>query len=113
MSLVERHVSSDEIEAFKAASIEFNTVDRTYCSNSACNKFIPPATDTILPNTARCKSCATLTCTMCKEAYHHRRECPKDPSLEQTKQLARELGWQECPQCQAFVELRTGCYHMT
>jgi hypothetical protein len=113
LSLVKKHMSSHEIEAFEDASIEFTTIDKTYCSNGACNKFIPPTTGTIFPNTARCKSCAALTCTMCKGGYHHDSECPKDESVEQTKVLARELGWQECPRCRSFVELRSGCYHMT
>jgi hypothetical protein len=113
LGVVRKHMSSGEIEAFEAASVEYTTTNKTYCSNSACNKFIPPGTHTTSPNTATCKICSTMTCTICKGSYHHRRECPKDPSIEQTKELARELGWQQCPQCHSFVELRSGCYHMT
>jgi hypothetical protein len=112
-SMIRNHMSPDEIEAFETASIEFTTIDKTYCSNSECGKFIPPETNTLLPRAARCKACTSLTCVKCKGAYHDRRGCPKDPSLEHAKQLAREMGWQECPQCHSFVELRSGCYHMT
>jgi hypothetical protein len=48
--------ADEEVKAFEAASIEFTTIDKTYCSNSACDKFFPPEPNVTLMNTARCKA---------------------------------------------------------
>jgi hypothetical protein len=111
-ALVARHMDPDELAVFELATVEYATRDKTYCSNHACARFIIP--DNIEPGTNRasCSQCGTDTCAICKGAFHHDTDCPDDPSLQQTKELAREMGWQTCFNCDRIVDLWTGCNHM-
>jgi hypothetical protein len=112
-TLVTRHMDPDELAVFELATVEYATREKTYCSNHTCAKFIVPNTIEPGTNRASCPDCGTDTCAICKNEYHHGTDCPDDPSLQQTRELARELGWQTCFACDRVVELRTGCNHMT
>ncbi|KXS95993.1 hypothetical protein AC578_8103 [Pseudocercospora eumusae] len=111
--LVKRHMSADEVDAFDAAAVEFSTVDKVYCSNRSCGKFIPPALIESRTRAARCGQCGFYTCSMCKNEQHLKTDCPDDPALRETRELAKQMGWQTCPRCPTVVQLRSGCHHMT
>ncbi|KAH6620583.1 hypothetical protein C7974DRAFT_364271 [Boeremia exigua] len=113
LNLIAAHLSVDELAAFERASIEFSTVDRTYCSNRACGEFIPPEQIQSATHRASCTFCSTSTCGLCNRSYHGGLDCPDDPELRQTRDLAGELGWQTCFSCGSIVVLRSGCNHMT
>ncbi|KAF2158314.1 hypothetical protein M409DRAFT_71698 [Zasmidium cellare ATCC 36951] len=112
-TLVRRHMTDDELEAYDIASIEFATIDRTYCSNRQCGKFLPAGLMHVGTKAATCKNCDTCTCCICNNEYHRGSDCPNDPALRATRKLALANGWQTCPGCNVLVQLRTGCNYIT
>jgi hypothetical protein len=86
------------------------TKDRTYCAWPQCSSFIRP--ENIDGGVARCGKCGTTTCAICKDQAHDG-DCPQDPAIQQTRDLAIQEGWQTCYNCHSVVELDSGCYHMT
>ncbi|KAH8434458.1 BRcat and Rcat domain-containing protein [Aspergillus melleus] len=108
--LIQGHMSAEELTQFEAAAVEYNTTDRTYCSNMECCQFIPPSR--ITADRADCASCGFSTCTMCKNSFHQE-DCAADSALQATLALADSKGWQRCFSCRSLVELGIGCYHIT
>lgn len=96
---------------FANKSIEFNTIDKTYCSAPQCAEFIPP--NNIHDDKVTCGVCQAMTCTICKGPDHEEGHCSKDQATGQVLDLAREQGWQSCNHCRRVIELNTGCNHMT
>ncbi|KAK0740464.1 hypothetical protein B0T18DRAFT_332669 [Schizothecium vesticola] len=96
---------------FAAKKIEFETPNRTYCHRPTCSAFIP--LQFIKGDIARCVQCRAATCAICKAASHLGTDCPDDPSTQAVLELAQQEGWQRCSTCKAFVELQTGCNHIT
>ncbi|KAI4694851.1 hypothetical protein J4E81_006454 [Alternaria sp. BMP 2799] len=113
LDLVAKHMDPEELATFELAIVEYATNDKTYCSNHDCNAFVVP--NNIEPGTNRavCPKCSTETCSLCKATSHGATDCPDDPALHQTRELAREMGWQTCYNCARVVQLRSGCNHMT
>lgn len=99
------------LERFEEKMVEFNTMDKTYCSNKVCAAFIMPAT--ISGDVGQCTKCGTLTCAFCKSEAHGEKQCEEDPALKAVIALAETEGWRRCSQCKTMIELRMGCYHMT
>jgi hypothetical protein len=97
---------------FAAKSIEWATINRTYCHNPACASFIPPSD--IEDRRGLCQACTSETCTECKGAYHAQPPCP-DIATENDRMLeamAREEGIPRCPSCRSYVQITHGCNHM-
>ncbi|KAJ5835566.1 hypothetical protein N7447_001592, partial [Penicillium robsamsonii] len=93
---------------FEEKSIEYGDQFRTYCSESACSRYILP---TYVHGTiGNCRSCNHQTCTLCKKITHQG-ECVDDRA--EVLELARVEGWQRCSNCSHLVELRSGCNHIT
>ncbi|KAI8722998.1 RING-type domain-containing protein [Fusarium sp. LHS14.1] len=95
---------------FQAKKLEFDTPNRTYCSDSSCSTFVPPAF--IKGGVAHCPKCSQTTCVHCKEPSHEG-VCSSDSASQQVLELAKQNGWQQCKACKRVVELNTGCYHIT
>jgi hypothetical protein len=97
---------------FEAKKEELDTLadQRTYCSDTACTKFIGAAHTA--NDVATCPTCSKATCTKCKSAQHGG-ECPRDEAMQQTLQLATHEGWQRCNKCGRMIDLAFGCYHIT
>lgn len=91
-------------------TIELATVDRTYCSTSTCQQFILP--HFIHGNVSECPDCDTLTCVGCNKNTHQG-NCKEAINLPEFLQVATDSGWQRCFKCRSFVELNTGCNHIT
>jgi hypothetical protein len=98
------------IARFVARREELATVNRTYCSNNDCSKWIRPAN--IEANVASCTECAQKTCATC-EAKQHVGLCPEDKDVKSLMTVAKQKRWQTCPNCKEMVELERGCYHIT
>jgi hypothetical protein len=113
LPLIARHLSAEELGVFESASVEFATCDRVYCSNIYCGKFVPPNQIRDSVHQAVCEVCGQSTCSICKSAFHKGVDCPDDPAIQETRELARTQGWQTCYSCNRIVMLRTGCNHMT
>lgn len=107
---VQIFLTAELITEYEQKKIEFDTLDRTYCSNALCSTFIP--SKAIMNEQATCPDCNTITCTLCK-ATSHKGDCPADTVLQQVLQTADENGWQRCYSCRRLVELDVGCNHIT
>lgn len=89
---------------------EIKTRNRTYCHNNFCAAFIP--TDLIKAGVGRCSKCGAITCARCKTRSHPN-DCPTDADLQQLRRIAQRKKWQTCYSCKAYVQLDTGCNHIT
>lgn len=102
-------LSHREIEEFLDKTEEFTSNDRYYCFQPSCSRFISPSH--ISRGVGFCPSCFSETCTLCKKG-RHTGDCPDDPSMKLTLEIAAANGWQRCQKCHALVELTHGCQHM-
>ncbi|KAF5700677.1 arylsulfatase [Fusarium mundagurra] len=89
---------------------EFETTDRTYCSDRACSAFIPLRS--IEAGIARCTRCEKRTCLNCLSEAHQG-TCIDDPESQRVVRLAEENGWRSCERCKNMVELTHGCFHIS
>lgn len=105
----EVYLSANLVLEFLKKSLEYRTMDRTYCSQPTCSQFIPA---NIKGEAAVCATCSTVTCTICKGGSHIG-DCPQDIGIQLTLATAQEQGWQRCLNCQSMVELDVGCNHIT
>lgn len=86
--------------------------ERIYCSEPACSVWCRPHEINRAQNVATCGS-GHRTCLFCRGEEHGREACPQDRELARTNELAEEEGWKRCYGCNAFVEHREACQHMT
>ncbi|KAI7762763.1 hypothetical protein LZL87_008204 [Fusarium oxysporum] len=86
-----RWFSPELVGQFQAKKLEFDTPNRTYCSEPSCSTFVPP---------------------QFIEGPYHSGICPSDAASQQILELAAENGWQRCYACHRVVELDIGCNHM-
>lgn len=94
---------------------EYNTKDRIYCPTPRCGHWIRPSHIHTYQGRkfAQCSRCKTKVCTLCNNKLHKLQECPQDPEIAKLVAQAKENGWQRCFSCNAMVELKEGCNHMT
>ncbi|KAI0913685.1 hypothetical protein F4823DRAFT_534825 [Ustulina deusta] len=115
-----KHVNDLFNDDFKRAWNEkfssFLTRDRNYCPKAKCGEWIRPADLRHHSNgrtSAKCRKCNTEICGDCYNKWHKSRHCPADAATAQFEKVAEEAGWKRCFKCQAMVELKEGCNHMT
>jgi len=94
------------LNGYERRKQEFETPNRTYCSNQRCSEFIP--TENIRNDRATCLVCDTETCTRCKAAAHHG-ACTADPDVQKVLQIAAQNKWRRCAACSQMVERSEGC----
>ncbi|KAI4133433.1 MAG: hypothetical protein LQ338_000169 [Usnochroma carphineum] len=110
LAAVDVFLTAEFVQYFQAKSLEYSTLDRTYCARPSCSAFIPPST--INGDSAMCPECSSWVCALCKQASHAGRECPTDTALDELVAKAKEVGWQRCYKCKQYVELIHGCNHI-
>ncbi|THZ65993.1 hypothetical protein D6C85_08251 [Aureobasidium pullulans] len=110
LASVRSTITEELAVAFTEKAIEFDTVDRTYCSDPNCATFIPA--DVILNDIATCGNCGMTTCAICKAASHLN-DCPQDENIRALLQQAEEMQWQRCSECLRIVQRDTGCNHIS
>lgn len=83
-------------------------------SSSSPSMFVssPALTQAMTHQGMYCYRCSLHTCTACKQASHPYRPCQDTASDIAFKRLTAEKKWQNCPNCDAVVELHVGCYHI-
>lgn len=111
LAAVDVFMTPEVIRHFEERTIEYSTVNKTYCAWPTCSAFIPP--NSISGETAVCPECSFWVCTICKKATHQGRDCPQDTALIELMATAKQEGWQRCYNCKRFVELKHGCNHIT
>ena len=109
LASIQGHLSQKMLQAFDLKRIEHQTVDKTYCAQPICSAFILPAS--ITGDQAKCATCKSLTCTICKKAAH-KGDCPKDTVTQQVLGLAKDQKWQRCKRCGRVIQLDIGCNHI-
>ncbi|KAK5170981.1 uncharacterized protein LTR77_004125 [Saxophila tyrrhenica] len=103
-------LSLDLLRRYENKLEERKADDRTYCHNTFCAVFIPPSE--INDDVGRCTACNATTCTFCKSKSHSG-GCPTDAESLQLKRMAERKQWQQCYACKAYIQLETGCNHIT
>ncbi|KAF5666328.1 IBR finger domain-containing protein [Fusarium circinatum] len=106
-----------EEKQYREKWTEHTTMNRTYCSNSQCLKFIPPnnTSDDGTPcygEEVGCPACNDITCTKCKNKGHTG-DCEQQVGPAQALVLAETKGWKRCLRCGHLIELADGCSHMS
>nr|POF06925.1 putative e3 ubiquitin-protein ligase ari4 [Quercus suber] len=112
LNRVKFFLPTDLAHDFEAKYVELSTKNRIYCHDPHCSTFIPPAESDMAVDWVTCPQCNKTTCTTCK-AISHTGDCPDDTTMQQLLETAEAEQWQRCYQCHRFVELQTGCNHMT
>jgi len=97
------------VNGYERRKQEFETPNRTYCSNQRCSEFIP--TENIRNDRATCLVCNTETCARCKAAAHYG-ACIADPDVQKVLQIAAQNKWRRCTACSQMVEKSEGCNHL-
>ncbi|KAM5343529.1 hypothetical protein ACJ41O_012066 [Fusarium nematophilum] len=105
-----RFLSPELVGEYRAKKVEFETPNRTYCSDPFCSTFVPP--QFIADDVAHCPRCGRRSCVHCKGAWH-KGICPSDSASQEVLRIAADNGWQRCTACGRVVELEHGCNHMT
>ncbi|KAH7391262.1 hypothetical protein BKA64DRAFT_626226 [Cadophora sp. MPI-SDFR-AT-0126] len=110
MDSMRQALTPELISGFYEKKTEFETTNRTYCSNPTCSAFLYPVN--IAGDKASCPMCFTTTCTICKGPDHNG-DCPQDTATQQVLALANTEGWKRCKNCKRMIELKHGCNHIT
>lgn len=115
-------LTDQEAGDFRAAFEEFSTpgVQRLYCPNRTCSKFIPvrllrsckDATNSKSETIIRCPACDAEACTLCKGFAHPSTPCPPQEIDDTLNSQLRKWGYKRCPHCGNGVRKMYGCSHM-
>ncbi|KAJ5158154.1 Zinc finger C6HC-type [Penicillium coprophilum] len=106
-----RVLNYEELRNFSERGLEWSAVDRLYCADPTCSKFIPPFA--IQNEHGTCPACHQQTHLPCRSLAHPRVDCPMDESLHAVLEMAEAENWRRCFNCRTMVELHLGCNHMT
>ena len=109
---VQDFVSWELIHDFEDKKEEMGTRDKTYCSDPACSTFIGASHIAANTAVATCPTCEELTCVTCKSVLHAG-DCPSDPSMLATLEVAQENGWKRYQECGRMIDRIEGCNHIT
>ncbi|KAM5356211.1 hypothetical protein ACJ41O_002857 [Fusarium nematophilum] len=91
---------------------EIPVSERVYCSQPSCGLWVRPKRIDPSRRQGLCDK-SHITCTICRGPGHAEEECPQDNDMNLTNMLAEEEGWKRCFSCNALVEHREACQHMT
>jgi hypothetical protein len=104
-------LTSDIIHEFEERKLEYDTTDKTHCSNFTCSAFLKKEHIDNARKVASCPNCDQQTCILCKSPAHEGL-CPEDETTKMIMQLAEKNHWKQCSSCKAMVEISFGCNHM-
>ncbi|TVY86389.1 ATP-dependent RNA helicase-like protein, partial [Lachnellula willkommii] len=107
---VREFLTPELITMHEEKKVEFETADRTYCSDLQCHRFLRP--ENITADLGTCPTCNESTCTKCKTTAHEGNECPRDEATEALLSRGRERGWRRCFSCRSLVQRTYGCNHI-
>ncbi|KAL4068439.1 hypothetical protein V8B97DRAFT_2058464 [Scleroderma yunnanense] len=117
---VQTHLSHELVARFEEKGREFGTINRVYCVQPTCSRFLGPISQGTLfsggPPIYDCPApgCTTRTCAGCRGRYDGwTHTCRQDQGAEQVLNLGQNQGWARCPGCAQLIELNMGCFHMT
>ena len=112
--VIVKNITKQQLRQFTWKEKEFSTPAklRWYCSSPNCGRWFPAKSSG--DSAVQCPYCKYEMCMHCRGQRHSIKEpCPQDTTLQMTLQEAEKQGWRQCYNCNAFVELRSGCIHIT
>ncbi|KAK5130046.1 hypothetical protein LTR08_002520 [Meristemomyces frigidus] len=112
LALVRIFLPAELAKRFETMYTELSTKNRVYCHDPKCSAFIPTRAIGEETDIGTCPRCDKTTCAICK-APSHTGDCPEDTELQQLVSTANTEQWQRCLDCKRFVQLETGCNHIT
>ncbi|KZP22010.1 hypothetical protein FIBSPDRAFT_787821 [Athelia psychrophila] len=98
-----------------------DSLPRYYCPNKSCSALVQVDESATDPQ-ATCPLCSMIMCVPCKVQWHDGYTCEgyqalpaEDRSAEDLLllRLAKKEKWRRCNKCKRFIELKSGCNHMT
>lgn len=100
---------SEELQkSYRAKKIEYETRDRTYCSNQRCSSLLSLGRKTA-GNWVRCDECGATTCKLCK-TQPHAGSCNRGGGgYEDVLKTAGDEAWRRCGRCGELIERTYGC----
>ncbi|KAI8048074.1 hypothetical protein BDF22DRAFT_736443 [Syncephalis plumigaleata] len=125
--ITEKHVQSlltaKDYDLWKRKKEESNMNGKMYCPNKRCSKVLTisqlsRANDCL----AECTHCHYAICTKCTCLWHNGYSCAQYKAIPDARKntednsvlaMAKDNKWCRCTKCQALVELRYGCNHIT
>ena len=112
LSLVEQYLSENVLEELHEKIQEFSTLNRLYCSNTSCARFLGSVEKTPIRKLCRC---GTTTCAACLTSHPVDSFCrvADADEVRQVLLLGQSEGWQRCPRCRQLIERFYGCNHIT
>jgi len=117
LSRVQMHLPKELLALFKEKEKEFGTLNRVYCSNPKCSRFLGPVSQGLFRSTTTCSApaCHTRTCNRCKSKVEDNswHSCSSNDTDGAVLALGKNAKWARCPGCGQMIELVVGCYHMT
>lgn len=111
---ITKYIPEDLKKTFRSCQQEWDIPisERLYCYEPECSALLQPADINHAKKIGRCRQ-AHHTCTMCRGQAHGNKDCPQDHNMMLTNTLAEQEGWKRCSQCNALVEHKEACQHMT
>jgi len=109
---LQKWISPELLKLFREKCIEYESIDRVYCADPGCSKFITGDNVDKATKVATCLTCSKTTCTLCNKASHGDQECPEDSSVTLLFETAKANEWKRCYSCHAMIGISTGCNHM-
>jgi len=103
-------LSTEILQGYNKKKIEFDTENRTYCSNPSSSAFLVARLGESLQ--VRCPACRTATCSICKGATHEG-PCPVDRIEEEILTIAALDDWKKRPRCGLLIDRVYGCNGVT
>jgi len=87
ISTIKADFSVEKLTVYQSTKLKFSSMDRVYCTNPECTKFIPMPQQAL--NYASYKACSTGTCIHCK-VLAHKEEYPADKARQSLINFADE-----------------------
>jgi hypothetical protein len=104
-------LNAQVLSDFLEKQVEWDTRDRTYCSNRNCGCFIRP--ENIQGRDTTCLRCRTRTCSNCKNVAHDiNAPCADDEGVQRALELLEQNHWRRCQGCRNGIERTYGCNHI-
>lgn len=107
-----RWIAPDLLELYEEKRVEYESVDRIYCADPKCAKFITSENVDKPTSIATCSTCSKTTCKLCNRESHGNGECPEDITMQSLLEIARVNNWKRCYNCHSMIGISTGCNHM-
>ena len=102
----EEYLPQELLQAYDDKQEEMHDVFGSYCHVPTCGAYIPSRN--CIMQVGICMACNATTCIECEGNTHHG-PCPSSEADWRLRTLARQHGWQSCPQCGVLVEKLGGC----